>query len=107
MSIETYFDVKRKIRANFDEEQPKIFVQTVEIVMRHKHIPTTIIKPDPLPLFFATSGIAAGFLLCFANQHYATALFKLRQMSARRFVFFFSMRKVDNRQTLFLCKLFH
>src|ERR1035437_6429632 len=75
--------------------------------MRHKHIPTTIIKPDFRSMIFATSSITAGFLLRFADQHYSTMLVKFRQMSSRCFVLFFSRRKTDDCQTSFLCELLH
>src|SRR4030067_2685963 len=107
MPIEAYFDIKRKVGANFDKEHPELFVQNIEIVMCHKNTPTTIIKPDFRPMIFPTSSIAAGFLLRFANQYHSATLVKFRQMSACCVILCFSMFKIDDCQTLLLGKLLY
>jgi len=53
---------------------------TAEILGKNQ---AAIIKPDFRPMIFATSSIAAGFLLRFSNQYHSTALVKFRQMSVR------------------------
>ena len=42
VAIETHLDIERKVGADLDEEQPKVFIQDVEVVMRDPDFAPTV-----------------------------------------------------------------